>query len=276
MNKDELIQLIMKEPYPLQLSQYEEKMRRNLLAYSVAAISACLLGAAPSKSPVLLGLVELKQFNGDVILYSLSALVLYELVNYGSSIFNSFSYWRVRLTGTRLDVDRGSPSSMGGEDEQADYSGDERNSTIYTWMFERAPSFHAVINNIEGYGMALQKVCARLDETHGLIVNSSDVNSNKDALMQSINKFIEYNNSVRINESMKRFDNWFNMMIRSQSIRWLVLDCILPILLALIALVAISQSLFHWIPDFMITFFIPRDVPEIDSIIKVISTKASN
>lgn len=276
MNKDDLIQGIMKEPYSLQLSQYEEKMRRNLLAYSVAAIAACLLGAAPSKSPVLLGLIELKQFNGDIILYSLSALVLYELVNYGSSIFNSFSYWRVRLTGTRLDVDRGSPSSMAGDDEEADYSGDERNSTIYTWMFERAPSFHAVINNIEGYGLALQKACARLDETDGFIVNSSDVNGNKNALIQSIDKFIEYNNSVRINESIKRFDNWFNMMIRSQSIRWLVLDCIFPILLAFIALVAISQSLFHWIPEFIITFFIHKDVPEVDSIIKIISPIVCN
>lgn len=268
MKDEDLINNIMKEPYPLQLTEYEEKIRRNLLVYSVVAWSACILGAVPANDPVLFGLIKLNSFDSKIISYGLLVIILYEITNYATLLFNSFSYWRIRLTGSRHDTVRGSQGEFGSDNEQADYKGDERNSTIYTWMFERAPSFHGMINTIKGQGEALRETCAGVDKSGGLIVDVTEINGNTKSLITSIDRLITNIESVRINESMRRFDSWYQMMVWSQSRRWLLLDCILPILLGVTALLALSHSIFNWLPIELI-FGATEKSSYVDSVIKL-------
>lgn len=268
MKDEELIKNIMKEPYPLQLTEYEEKIRRNLLAYSVVAWAACVLGAVPADNPVLFGLIKLSYFDSKIITYGLFAIIFYEVVNYGTLLFNSFAYWRVRLTGSRHDAVRGSQGMFGTDDDQADYNGDERNSTLYTWMFERAASFHGMINTIESQGAALSKTCASVDKTGGLIVDVSEINGNSEKLITSIERLIQNIESIRINESVRRFDHWYKMMVWSQSRRWLILDCILPMILGVTALIVMSNSVFKWFPiEFVMG--LSGKVSSVDAIIKI-------
>jgi hypothetical protein len=49
MDKEKLIELIMKEPSPLEATEYEEKIRRNLLISSMIAIMSLFLGITPTE-----------------------------------------------------------------------------------------------------------------------------------------------------------------------------------------------------------------------------------
>ncbi|MFQ2467543.1 hypothetical protein ACK312_04480 [Aeromonas caviae] len=232
------VKKVLGEPYPLQLSEYEERVRRNLLAYSVVSIAATFLGATSVEKPVLFGMIELPRFSSGLIYYGLSLLIFYELVNYGAMLWNSFSYWRIRLTGSRLNPSRSSGETFSsGNESVEDVSGEERNSTIYTWLFEQELKVSVILRSIKDSSDQLSEIQHDFKERKEVPGGVESLESCVKALESYTGKLECVILSARVHESFLRYDKWFHYMLKTQSLRWLLLDCAIPILLGLFALI---------------------------------------
>ena len=237
---------ILGEPYPLQLTEYEERVRRNLLAYSVVSISAGLLGAVSVDQPVLFGVIKLPKFSSDLIYYGLSLLVVYELVNYGLMLWNSFSYWRVRLTGSRLKPSRSSGDAFAsGLEDIEDVAGEEKNSTIYTWLFEQQFKAESILGAMNDRSKQLLEVQEDLKSKGATPDSLAKFETNLNMLEQSMERLEGIISSARVHESFLRYDRWFHYMLKTQSLRWLILDCAIPMIIGVIALILLLSPLFR-------------------------------
>lgn len=264
---EEVARKVLGEPYPLQLTEYEERVRRNLLAYSVVAISACLLGAVSVNDPVLFGIIKLPRFSSELIYIGLLLLVFYELLNYGLMIWNSFSYWRVRLSGSRYRPSRstGGPWSTGGE-EFEDVDGEEKNSTIYIWMFERAYSAESILNALNERSVHLGEICASLKNQQDMDGCLARLEVQVNMMNDSLKAIDNILSSARVSESFNRYDRWFHYMIKTQSLRWLVLDCVIPLLLGLIAFSLLCASMGDSILE-LCSYLVEGSTEQIDAIV---------
>ncbi|EJP3280912.1 hypothetical protein O1B84_003340 [Vibrio cholerae] len=106
MDQQERIEQIMKEPHPLEASDHEEKIRRNLLLASAVSFCFTYLKLMPAKDTSFMGL-KFENLTPETIYVLLLAFVVYELIQYSWLVTNKFMYWRVRLTGINTQVIRG-------------------------------------------------------------------------------------------------------------------------------------------------------------------------
>lgn len=236
MDKEKLIELIMKEPSPLEATEYEEKIRRNLLISSMIAIMSLFFGITPTEQVEIWGL-KFQNVTMNSIYVVLLTIITYELGHYCWIVFNKFAYWRIRLTGSKLGTYRGSAGGFGSDDPQEDTVGDEINSTFYNWMVERAHGYHALIDLISNQKTELDILSRKSLEEEPNPEVRSKIELKVNALNDSVERLSKYLDSVRISESMRRFDKWFDMVIKSQSRRWFILDCIFPISVGLFAFI---------------------------------------
>jgi hypothetical protein len=237
------IEQIMGDPMAIEPTEYEERIRRNLLIISCLSIMVWWFGATPSGHLEIWGL----SFEHlDIRALSIVALSItgYQLVHYGWVVWNKLAYWRVRLTGVRLQVVRGALSQgfSGSGIDPVDYIGDERSSNLYRWVIEGASNYHALVNSLAKQHEIVNSL------EHAL--SNSQISSEqqiKEALVSFDNtskKLIEELKNVRINVSLRRFDSWFHMMVLSQSIRWFVLDLFIPLSLGVIAISGLSFMIY--------------------------------
>jgi len=79
---------------------------------------------------------------------------------------------------------------------------------------------------------------------------TTSITSPLNAALQNINQL--YNSiqtahktisDQRIPVSLKRFDNWFQLFLRSQNLRWLIIEFLFPIVLGLSAQYLLSSNL---------------------------------
>lgn len=231
------IEKIMKEPSPLEITEYEERIRRNLLVFSALAILSLFLKISPSDKAQVWG-VGFENLTTSSIYIVLSFVIFYELSHYLWIIWNKFSYWRARLTGCKLEESRGDGSGVFGSSapDLADYNGSERNSTVYNWLLENRDKYHAAMGNIESTQANLNLLVEKVND-EGL--KKEEVSRLVDEVIKlkaATGTLVDYLNNERLNESLRRFDNWFDMLIKSQSWRWVILDFITPLLLGMVAL----------------------------------------
>ena len=55
-------------------------------------------------------------------------------------------------------------------------------------------------------------------------------------ILESYDKYNEVLSNLRLEASLKRFDNWFKYFNKIQNWRWLVVDSLMPIIVAIIAI----------------------------------------
>ncbi|MCG9727440.1 hypothetical protein [Vibrio brasiliensis] len=243
-DRKEQIKKIMKEPSPLEVTDYEEKIRRNLIIGSSIAILFTLLGLKLSPSSRFLGGIQFENLTPEIIYYTLLAVIVYESIHYFWLIKNKFQLWRIRLTGTG-NVDGVRPQ-MGtysqGVKQVYDYGGLTKNSNFYTWMFELEPPIKDSI-------AIWEEKCSSIDES--LFTEAENSPSYYSAQQKLVKEMVDATErltqaleNTRINTSMVAFDNWYDQMVKSQSRRWLFLDVLLPGILSLSALALISLKLY--------------------------------
>lgn len=242
MNQEERIEQIMKEPLPIEASGYEEKIRRNLLLASSVSFCFTYLKLMLAKDTAFMGL-KFDNLTPETIYLILLAFVGYELIQYFWLVANKFMYWRVRLTGTDTQITRGNRAGMyASENDPYDYSGKPENSNFYTWMLDNKME---IVNRKNALDDAWVKVESYMynskeltpTERKDVLIKLNEIQMHNTLLERSIT-------SIRISASMKRFDSWFNMLVRSQSIRWLLLDFLVPISFGLLAIILLIQKVF--------------------------------
>lgn len=225
------------EPVAPELNENAWKVRKNLVIISAVAMAAVLADLRIDDGSSLLGL-KLSGLSDAVLRTGLLCVLSYLSIHFLWAAFDSFLEWRLRITGTRLSF----ITTARFASEEGDYPNDPRQSTLYSWWLDHAKR----IGNLSARFLDLERLLQNLDQdlraryTNGAdamnIVNAcKPINEARETmvkLQQSVDEVQKTIFASRVPVSLKRFDRWFELFLRSQNLRWLVIDILVPVLLA--------------------------------------------
>lgn len=238
------VQKVLGEPFWADFPANTTKIRRNLLISSFVSLAIVLGGVQIDPTSTLFGL-KFTDLSDQLIKTGLSLITAYLFIHFLWCSIDSFIEWRIRVTGTKVAyVTAGQLAS-----EYADYPNDPRQSTLYRWWVAQAKD----IGNIHSY---VQEIDSKLDTWDNylekFIKDGADPNKLSSASsfihstridMADFKKAIERSQktieSVRIPASLERFDNWFKILLRSQNLRWITIEMLLPLIVGGYALYAL-------------------------------------
>lgn len=204
-----------------------QRVRRNLIATSVITI-VFVLGSngMDVSSSSFLGL-RFVDVNVDFLLTFLAVCLFYFCVNFVWSLRDHFRENRLRLTGIAVPMARRA-SYISRNHELEPNVGSERQSTIHSWWKgsqKIAEGQKELMNRIEGH--------IQMEELQPA------VNSIKN-LLERIGSQAEY-----IEFALRRYEEGFWLHLRSQLLRWLILEYFMPIVLGLFAISALIFELIY-------------------------------
>lgn len=235
------VQKVLGEPIICEFSDKTWRIRTTLFAVSVVSLVVVSANLHIGAGSTVFGL----QFSGltdEVVRTGLFWVIIYLLVHFLWGAVDNFLEWRLRLTGTRVAfVTTGVFAS-----EHADYPSDPRQSTLYNWWRSHAGS----IGNIAKKTSDIEKNLADWEQQLRAKYNSGadamNIVNACNSIAETRNRVVELTNSVkdaaktieaqRIPVSLERFDGWFELFLRSQNLRWLVIEFFFPVGLASSAL----------------------------------------
>eukprot|EP01036_Dinobryon_divergens_P059107 gene59107-78863_t len=115
------VEEVLGAPINPELSEYAQKLRRNLLAFSAVSVFCWLTGVKLDPTSAFFGI---KLIGLNELQFSIGTMIInaYLLLHFGWYAWEAFFEWRVRLTGTRVAFQTGSTFGS----EAADYPGDPR------------------------------------------------------------------------------------------------------------------------------------------------------
>lgn len=183
----------------------------------------------------LLGL-QFKEFNMEIVYQLLFLLTTYFLVHFVWLAWDNFTIWKLRLTGSNIPYEGAYAS------ETADNKSDVSQTTLYSWWLVQMERIEYDKQNID---MIIEKLASSsIDKDKQKEQELMTLNTN----IQSLNtNFIIYHDtlsSARIPASLERFDKCFQYMRTSQSLRWFMLELLMPILVGVYSLYIISPKVF--------------------------------
>jgi hypothetical protein len=247
-SKIEAVEKALGSPIGAELPENAIKVRRNLLISSMVALFVAFGGLKLDPASSILGF-KFVGLTDDLIRIGLAAVTLYLLLHFLWYVYDALLEWRLRVTGTRLSF----VTTARMASEHGDYPNDPRQSTLYHWWSEEAKR----MGNVGARALAVddklresqQAVRALLEEKG----SGSNLQNILNVLTEMRNALTELNRSVehirktldsdRISVSLKRFDGWFELFLRSQNLRWLIVDAVVPSLLGTWALVVLVCQL---------------------------------
>ena len=209
------------------------KVRRNLLAISFVSIFIVIAGIKLDPSSSVLGF-KFIGITDSMVTRGLIIATSYLLVHFLWYSFENLLEWRLRVTGTRLAFVTGSRFGSG----HADYPDDPRQSTLYSWWTNNANRIGSLQTPIDELAEKVQEWEAKItqfkDGKDSLnLANAMSTLSNTSKAIADLTRKIEHTEktlcSLRISTSLRHFDGWFELFLRSQNLRWLLIEMILPI-----------------------------------------------
>jgi hypothetical protein len=245
-SKESNVEKAIGEPIALDFSDYVRKIRNGLITTSLISLALSLGGLSISPESAFLGL----KFIGltDMLIFQfLFYLELYFLLHFIWCSADYFNEWKLRVSGTRVAFFTAARFSS----EVCDYPGDPRQSTLYNWWKDEAGKIKnletplsEIQQNLESWEVRVREA---LTNTNANVLHACqsirDVNSSIEELKRSLvhtNKLFESNGS---SASLLRFDSYYIYFLRSQNLRWFVIELCLPIVLGLYAIYVICQML---------------------------------
>lgn len=251
MNDDKSIEAIERtlgRPIGGELSENALRVRRNLLVASLISICAVIGGIRLDPNSTILGFRFLG-LNDEIVRIGLAVVTCYLLVHFLWYVLEALLEWRIRITGTRLAfvtaAKVGSP--------HADYPDDPRQSTLYSWWSEHAKR----IGNVGQKVIAIDEALAGWEDKLRAVREESGPEANLNEILSAINDtrtaIMELKRSVdlvqetlsaqRIAVSLRRFDGWFGLFMRSENLRWLLIDTLIPAIVGVWAVVLLIRHL---------------------------------
>lgn len=222
------------EPLMPEFTDYMRRVRTLLIVVSLISIAVVIGGLAIDPASSVLG-VKFKGLSDELIRKGLLIANAYLLIHFLWGGFDSWLEWGVRLTGSRVAfVTTGKFAS-----EHCDYPSDPRQSTLYNWWKDDASGISSLTEPLETTKQKLAEWEKRVEESilnnnpnlMSVVQSFREVQTNINDVKKKIENVEKTLTAVRIPASLERFDNRFKLMLRSQNIRWLVLELALPLLL---------------------------------------------
>ena len=248
--KEKTVEDILGNPVHLDMSDNALRIRRNLLAVSSIALFIAWSGLSLSPDSSILGM-KFVGLSDQAVKQALTLVILYFFIHYVWYAFDSMIEWRLRITGMK-------ESFFGtfGEDH-ADYPREIRQSSLYNWWTKvncnmelmepeiariseitkpMLTALQSKANKNKSDGMVLEPAISELMAQITTLVN---LNSSNQQYMKRVVTVFE---NPRITTSLSRFDKWFYLFLQSQNLRFLINDIILPIGIAIIAIIFLIQT----------------------------------
>jgi hypothetical protein len=219
------------------------RIRTNLFVVSIVSIGMVLWRLQVEPGSSVFGL-KFAGLTDEVVRKALFAVILYLLVHFLWNSVDALLEWRLRVTGTRAAfVTTAKLASSHG-----DYPDDPRNSTLYSWwhyqatqignIVQKAADAEEMLASVEDVvkekmsahdkaGTSTATVVSSISEARKAVVDLTNAVKNTQTVLEA----------ARIPASLNRFDNWFEIFLRSQNLRWLIIDFGFPLLIGLFALI---------------------------------------
>lgn len=243
-NPDDKLQAASKalgEPVFVEFPENVWKIRTNLMATSGVALVFAFGSLHIGKESTALGI----QFTGltdETVGRGLCAMLIYLLVHFLWSSFDSLMEWRLRITGTRLTfITTGMFSN-----DTCDYPTDPRQSTLYNWWRSRGAQRTNIAEHLIRIDALLANWQLQMNKAFIGEINSLNVGNAMTPLREATAKLREIESAIKVEQevldaarlrvSLQRFDNAFELFLRSQNLRWLVIDFLAPVMLSGFAL----------------------------------------
>jgi hypothetical protein len=137
--------------------------------------------------------------------------------------------------------------------EDADYPRDPRQSTLYNWWIAEAQRIGNLADHIPNFSARLTEWEKTMKERFATgadamnIVNATNIlaeaRTGLEALQRSLTQTENVFTSQRIPASLRRFDDWFGFFLRTQNLRWLVIELSMPLVVAVYALALLVERM---------------------------------
>lgn len=236
----EHIQKVLGEPFAIDFSDYVRKIRSALIIVSVISISLVLGGLTISNDSSFLG-IRFEGLNNELIFKVLFSVNTYLFLHFFWCSIDSFQEWLIRVTGTRVAHVTTARVAADG----ADYPNDPRQSTLYYWWKEEANKIGSLQEPVKIIDQKLHtwenKVKSALEgndpNVSTVCMSIREVNDNIHKLIRALEKTDKTIQSQRIPASLSRFDSRYQIFLRSQNMRWLMIELGFPLILSVYALV---------------------------------------
>lgn len=245
-NNIENARKILGTPFSGDLPDNALKVRRNLFVVSLISIILIITGAKVDPTSTLFG-IKFTDLKAEHIPWGLLLLNIYFFLHYLWYAAEAFMEWRLRLTGMKVAFQ----TAMKFASQEGDYPSDPRQSTLYNWWVaeaQRIQKLQEPINAMEKKVSNFEDRAAGLKgDTNGLnysqaVTMLSSIKTDISTLQRQLKSAIDTIESTRIPASLERFDGWFHLSLRTQSLRWILIDLSLPVLLGLTANVLLVRQ----------------------------------
>ncbi|MET3442608.1 hypothetical protein ABIC94_003395 [Variovorax paradoxus] len=223
------------KPVLPEFSDATSKIRLNLMIVACITIAMIILDVKVAPQNTLLG-VTFEGLTTENLKTGLLAINLYMFIHFAWCAMDGLQEWRLRVTGTRVAFITGARFSS----PDADHPSDPRQSTLYNWWLAQS----ARMKRIDEGSTKLQADLTRFvqESRHadfqsglepGAPIRSilDGLKSDMQTLTHEVGLAKGVVNSVRIPVSLQRFENAFQLFLRSQNLRWLVVEAGFPLLL---------------------------------------------
>ena len=241
------VEKVLGEPAFAEFTENTWRIRTNLILASIISIAVVLGDLHIESGSSIFGL-KFEGLDDSLVRGSLLWVLIYLLIHFLWSAFDSLNEWRLRVTGTRVAWVTAATFAS----EEGDYPGDPRKSTLYNWWKVHASrignlteKIKGIETTLKGFENDLNKIISDRAVANEVInicmPHISTTNSHVVELRQKLTEFSNVFESKRIPTSLKRFDLWFQICLRSQNLRWLVVEFSIPILLGIFALLLLSR-----------------------------------
>ncbi|VWX32815.1 conserved membrane hypothetical protein [Limnobacter sp. 130] len=242
------VEEVLGAPINPELSEYAQKLRRNLLTFSAVYVFCWLTGVKLDPTSAFFG-IKLIGLNEQQFSIGTMIINAYLLIHFGWYAWEAVMEWRIRLTGTKVAFQTGSTFGS----EAADYPGEPRQSNLYFWWVGTEKRLQRTKSAVDDFQVRLKAIENELVEQNehsptvdrsGLIRNIGQVPSGLAEIRAHFDAIDRALNIGRVQESLKRFDGWFKLMLKSQNLRTISVDIALPLLTGIAATGLNAFSLF--------------------------------
>ncbi|WP_152681890.1 hypothetical protein [Chromobacterium subtsugae] len=236
------IEKVLGSPAFLDMSDYAQKIKRNLVFVSSISLFSTYSGVRLDSAGPVFGL-HFIGLTDNGISTGILLVILYLLLNFSWLSMDQLVEWRVRLTGAKKLF---TPS--GSQDNPfADATGEERNSTLYFWWISQSREMMQASDHVNATKEALARIENILDsgdrETNACFTQLKEINDKLVFFQRDITNIENVFLNPRLKSSLERFDLWFVFFINSQNLRWFLLDFLFPIIFSILAMIFQFKSL---------------------------------
>ncbi|NQZ31057.1 MAG: hypothetical protein HRU06_07260 [Oceanospirillaceae bacterium] len=245
----EKVQKALGEPVMAELSGYARRLRNNVLLISIATAALTLGGLELDSSSSILGL-KFKNLDIKSLFLGLFIINAYMLIHFLWVSIDAFQEWSLRVSGTKLAFITTARLSS----QYGDYPSDPRQSSLYQWWHTEASSIGSLSqplveleSKLETLEKEVRKGLSDNGEHPMNITNSCNsiarLSDGVQKLQRSVDTAAKTIGSQRIPVSLERYDSRFKLFLKTQNLRWLVLELGLPIIMGFVAVGLLSSQL---------------------------------